>query len=50
LKGAAQASPKQKYSPPNEMKPISPLGLMFLLDLYKKKVMGLKLREVLHII
>jgi len=37
--------PKQKYNPPNERKPISRfwLGLIFLLDLSQKKVMGYRI-------
>jgi len=42
---------KQIYSPPNEMKPISPFGLELIVfaKFVSKKLMGLKLREASHI-
>jgi len=45
-------SNKNIAPPPNEMKPISTfgLGLMFFARFVSKKGMGLKLRQVFHII
>jgi len=49
--GGGLNPPKQKYSPPNEMKPIGPfgLGLMFFARFVSKELMGLKHCEVFHI-